>query len=65
VRKHLTPSLVISCLALFISLGGGAYALTVTGSNVKSGSITGADIKNQSLSAVEFAPARCPRTASR
>ena len=40
MRKHLTPSLVIACLALFISLSGGAYALTVSGKKIQNGTIT-------------------------
>ena len=60
MRKHISPSLVISCVALFISLGGGAYALTVTGKNIKNGSITSADIENRSLRAEDFRPGVLP-----
>jgi hypothetical protein len=44
------PALVVSLLALFVALGGTSYAaITVTGANVKNGSLTGPDIKNGSL----------------
>jgi hypothetical protein len=45
-----SPALVISLVALFVSLGGVGYAaVTITGKNVKNGSLTGTDIKNSSL----------------
>ena len=44
------PALVVALLALFVALGGTSYAaLTVTGANVRNGSLTGTDIKNGSL----------------
>jgi hypothetical protein len=56
MRRHLSPSLVVSLLALVVALGGTAYAaLTITGRNVKNGSLTGADVKNRSLHAVDLA----------
>jgi hypothetical protein len=45
-----SPALVISLIALFVSLGGTGYAaIKITGKNVKNGSLTGKDIKNSSL----------------
>jgi hypothetical protein len=45
-----SPALVISLVALFVSIGGIGYAATtITGKNVKNGSLTGADVKNSSL----------------
>lgn len=41
--------MVISLIALFVALGGSAYALTITGKDVKNGSLTGRDIKSNSL----------------
>ncbi len=49
LRRRPSPALVISLIALFVSLGGGAYALTVTGGQVKNGSLTGKDIRKDSL----------------
>jgi hypothetical protein len=41
---------VVATIALFVALGGGAYAaVTITGKNVKDGSLTGKDIKNESI----------------
>jgi uncharacterized protein YjbI with pentapeptide repeats len=45
-----SPALVISLIALFVSLGGASYAaITITGKNVKNSSLTGKDVKNSSL----------------
>lgn len=55
MRVRLTFSNVLSMLALFVALGGSAYAaLTVTGKNVKDGSLTGADVKDRSLAPADF-----------
>jgi hypothetical protein len=46
-RRHSTA---VAYLALFVALGGSAYAaVTVTGKNIKDASVTGRDIKNHSL----------------
>ena len=46
-RRHTT---VVAYLALFAALGGSAYAATtITGKNIKDGTITGMDVKNRSL----------------
>lgn len=45
-----SPAMAVALLALFVSLGGGAYAaIVVTGKQVKNASLTGADIKKRSL----------------
>jgi hypothetical protein len=45
----------IGLLALFVALGGSAYAAaTITGSSVKDGSLTGRDVKNRSLTKRDF-----------
>jgi len=49
LRRRPSPALVVATTALFVALGGSAYALTITGSNVVNGSLTGADVKNRSL----------------
>ncbi len=50
LRPHLTYANVTATLALFIALGGGAYAaVTITGRDVKDGSLTGRDIKRNSI----------------
>lgn len=46
-RRH---TAAVAYLALFAALGGSAYAaVTVTGKNIKDGTITGRDVKNRSL----------------
>jgi hypothetical protein len=48
--RRISPSLVISVVALFVALGGTSYAaLTITGKNVKDSSLTSKDIKDNSL----------------
>jgi hypothetical protein len=50
LRSGLTFANVVSLIALFTALGGTSYAaLTISGKNVKNGSLTGRDIKNSSL----------------
>jgi Collagen triple helix repeat (20 copies) len=47
LRRHGTA---VAYLALFAALGGSAYAaVTVTGANIKDGTVTGKDVKNRSL----------------
>ena len=47
----------VAYLALFAALGGSAYAaVTVTGKNVKDGTITGKDVKNRSLGTAKLSP---------
>jgi hypothetical protein len=54
-RRHTTA---VAYLALFVALGGSAYAaVTVTGKNIKDATVTGRDIKNQSLGTNKLSPA--------
>jgi hypothetical protein len=50
-RKFLpSPAMAVALIALFAALGGSAYAaIAVTGKNVKNGSLTGVDFKKRSL----------------
>ena len=50
LRRKPSPAMAIALIALFVALGGSAYALTITGRDVKNGSLTGADIRRDSLS---------------
>ena len=53
-RRHTT---VVAYLALFVTLGGSAYAaVTVTGKDIKNGTITGKDVKNRSLGKSKLSP---------
>jgi hypothetical protein len=46
-RRHGT---VVAYLALFAALGGSAYAaVTITGKNIKDGTVTGRDVENRTL----------------
>lgn len=55
IRRHLTFANVVSLIALFVALGGGAYAVTnatknsVTSKSVKNESLKGIDVRNDSL----------------
>lgn len=54
MRKHIkrrpSASLIVAILALFVSLGGTGYAaITITGRNIKNGSITNADLGTRSV----------------
>jgi hypothetical protein len=48
--RRLSYANVMATVAVFLALGGTGYAaITITGKNVKNGSLTGVDIKNSSL----------------
>jgi Collagen triple helix repeat (20 copies) len=52
--RHTTA---VAYLALFAALGGSAYAaVTVTGKNIKDGTVTGRDVKNRSLGTSKLSP---------
>jgi hypothetical protein len=44
-----SPAMVVAIVALVMSLGGSAYALVVTGKQIRNNSVTGKDIRNRSL----------------
>lgn len=70
IRKHLSYANVMATLALFVSLGGGAFAAlripadsvgnrqlkrnAVTGAKVRDASLTGADVKPGSLTGADI-----------
>lgn len=59
LRHHLTYANVMSTIAVFVVLGGGAYAAaTITGGDVKDRSLTGKDIKRNSLTGKQIAERR-------
>jgi hypothetical protein len=50
LKRLPSPATLISLLALFVAVGGTAWAAaTITGRNVKNGSLTGKDVKKNSL----------------
>lgn len=60
VRSRLSYANVVATLALFIALGGVSYAAVVLPANsvgtkqIKSGAVTGAKVKDKSLTAADF-----------
>ncbi|HYF28664.1 MAG TPA: hypothetical protein VD931_23185 [Baekduia sp.] len=75
--RRLNPSVVISCLALFVALGGTAVAAktlitsssqvkngSITGTDIANGSIRGGDIANGTITASKLAAGARPRAAS-
>lgn len=54
-RLQPTPAMAVACVALFVALGGGAYAAaTINGSSIKNGTITPKKIKSRSMSGTQF-----------
>lgn len=52
-----SAALIVSSIALFASLGGGAYAASTIGSaQIKNNSVQGADIKNATIKSADIAP---------
>jgi hypothetical protein len=50
-----SPAMVVALVALFMALGGSAYALVITGASIKNGTVAGRDIKNRSLTGSDMA----------
>ena len=46
-----SPAMVVALTALFLALGGSAYALVVTGKTIRNNTVTGKDIRNGTLKA--------------
>jgi hypothetical protein len=44
-----SPAMVVAVVALIMSLGGSAYALVITGKQIRNNTVTGKDIRNRSL----------------
>lgn len=63
LRKHLTVANLLSCIALFVALGGAAYAAgTLTKKSVKTqhlanGSVTAMKLRNGAVTGAKIAPA--------
>lgn len=75
LRSRPSPAMVVALLALFVALGGGAYALTipgnsvgtkqlkknaVTGSKIRANAITSSKVKNGSLLRRDFRTGQLP-----
>jgi hypothetical protein len=48
-----SPAMVVAVAALVMSLGGSAYALVVTGKQIRNGSVTAKDVRNRSLTGTD------------
>jgi hypothetical protein len=44
-----SPAMVVALAALFVAMGGSAYALVITGKSIRNGTVTGKDLKNRSI----------------
>jgi hypothetical protein len=44
-----SPAMVVAVVALIMSLGGSAYALVITGKQIRNNTVTGKDVRNRSL----------------
>lgn len=53
VTQLLHPATLIAVLALLVATGGTAYAIVITGAQIKDGTVTTADIKNGSLAGAD------------
>ena len=52
-----SPAMLVALAALFVALGGSAYAaIRITGANVVNNSLVGADIKNKALAGRDVKP---------
>jgi hypothetical protein len=69
LRRHLSPALVVSCLALLVALGGTGYAAialppgSVGTKQLKNGAVVASKVKPRSLLARNFKPGQLPRGA--
>lgn len=67
MRRHLTPSLVISLIALFVALGGASYAAvkipknSVGTSQLKKNAVNSSKVRDRSLLAEDFKAGQLPR----
>ena len=59
-KLRLTYANVVATVALVLALSGSAYALVITGADVKDGSLTSADIRDHSLLSSDLQSAGTP-----
>ena len=51
-----SPAMIVALVALFMAMGGSAYALVITGKSIRNGTITGKDVKNRTLTGSKGKP---------
>lgn len=61
MKRHITPSFVISCVALFVALGGSSYAAVKLNAN----SVGSREIKNRSVKLADLDPTIRPSKSSK
>jgi hypothetical protein len=62
IRQRLTYANVVATLALFVALGGSSYAaLTITGADVRDGSLTHRDLRKNTLGGSRIKESRLSR----
>jgi hypothetical protein len=67
LRRHLSPALVVACLALLVAVGGTSYAQVVLPASsvgtkqLKNGAVVASKVKLRSLLARNFKPGQLPR----
>jgi hypothetical protein len=60
-----SPALVVAMLALFVSLGGSAYAVTkINGKNIKRGTITGSKLRKNTLTGTQIKESKLGKVPS-
>lgn len=70
MKRHLSPSLIIACLALFVALSGSAYAVSqlpknsVGNKQLKKNAVTSSKVKDRSLVAKDFKTGQLPAGAT-
>ena len=70
MRRHITPSLIISVMALFVALGGASYAAIKIPKNsggntqLRKDAVTSTQVKDRSLLATDFRTGQLPRGAT-
>lgn len=48
-----SPAMIVALVALFVAMGGSAYALVVTGKTIRNGTVTGKDLRDRSITGKE------------
>jgi hypothetical protein len=67
LRRHLSPALLLACLALLVAVGGTSYAQVALPANsvgtkqLKNGAVVASKVKLRSLLARNFRPGQLPR----
>lgn len=63
MKHRLNYANVMATVAVFVALGGTSYAAAqITGRDIKTGTVTTSDIKNRSLSSIDFRKGTIPVT---